>query len=82
MYQVEEVEGKVRTEHMFSYNLDYPPTAMDSYFSKLIVGVGHHLYLFDIYKQKLVERAMSDTLASPVSTIHVTGQKIFITQVM
>jgi hypothetical protein len=40
------------------------------------------LILFDIFKQKLVLRATSDTLASPVCSLHVCGQKIFLTQVM
>ena len=67
---------------MFNFNVDYPPTAMESYFGKLIVGMGQNLCLYDIYRQKLVLRAMSDTLVSPVCTIHVNGQRIFVTQVM
>ena len=54
---------------------------MDTYFNKLLVGVGRRLILFDIYKQKLVARALSDTLSSPICTIHINGQRIFITQV-
>ena len=56
--------------------------AMDAYFNKLLVGVGQKLFLFDIYKQKLVARAISDKFLSPICTIHVNGQKIFITQRM
>lgn len=54
---------------------------MEAYFSQLLVGVGRKLMLFDIYKQKLVPRAVSDLLSSPIITIHVDGPKIFITQV-
>jgi splicing factor 3B subunit 3 len=55
---------------------------MDVYFSKLLVGVDRKLMLFDIYKQKLVLRASSDTLSSPICSISVYGQKIFLTQIM
>ncbi len=55
---------------------------MDVYFNKLLVGVGRKLMLFEICKQKLVLRAISDTLSSPICSINVSEQKIFLTQVM
>jgi splicing factor 3B subunit 3 len=67
--------------HLFNFSVDSPPTAMNSYFNKLLVGVGHKLMLYDIFKQKLVERATSDKLSSPILSIHVEEQKIFLTQV-
>lgn len=55
---------------------------MDIYLGKLLVGVEKKLMLFDIFKQKLIVRATSDTLDSPVCSLHVCGQKIFMTQIM
>jgi len=54
---------------------------MEAYFSQLLVGVGRKLMLFDIYKQKLVARAVGDLLSSPIVNIHVDGPKIFLTQI-
>ena len=54
---------------------------MDVYFGKLLAGIGHRLVLYDIYKQKLIARAASDYLASPINTINVHGQMIFLTQI-
>lgn len=53
---------------------------MEAYFNKLLIGLGDKLVLFDIYKQKLIARAISDDLSSPVNTISIHGLKIFITQ--
>lgn len=81
MYSYENFEGKTQVNHLFNFTVDGPPTAMSSYFNKLIVGVGNRMVLFDVFKQKLVERGSSDKLTSPILSIHVEGQKIFITQV-
>ena len=54
---------------------------MTAYFNKLLVGIGQKLFLYDVFKQKLVPRASSDKLSSPILSIHVEGQKIFLTQV-
>jgi splicing factor 3B subunit 3 len=81
IYSYEFNEGELLVSHLFNFPLEAPPSAMDIYFSKLLVGVGTKLVLFDIYKQKLVLRATSDTLSSPINTINVHGQKIFLTQV-
>mgnify|MGYP000887076205 FL=1 len=81
VYSFEKQNEELLVNLLFSYPLDNPPTAMESYFSQLLVGVGRKLMLYDIYKQKLVVRAISDMLSSPICTIHVDEEKIFITQV-
>lgn len=82
VYSYEKSDNEITVSHLFSFPVDGPPTTMDIYFGKLLVGVDRRLMLFDIYKQKLVLRASSDLLTSPLCSINVYGQKIFLTQVM
>lgn len=82
IYSYEKNEAEIIVSHLFTFPVDGPPTTMDVYFTKLLVGVDRKLMLFDIYKQKLVLRACSDLLSSPITSISVYGQKIFLTQVM
>ena len=55
---------------------------MEIYLGKLLIGVGSKLMLYEIYKQKLVLRATSDGLGSPIVQIQIFGQKIFISQAL
>lgn len=62
--------------------IENPALALHGWDSKILAGVGKCLRAYEIGKKKMLRKAETKTLNSPVNTIKTIGKRVFVTEVM
>ena len=56
--------------------------ALHGWDERVLAGIGKCLRAYEIGKKKMLRKAETKSLSSPVNTIKTSGKRIFITEVM
>lgn len=82
VYQIVKNGEEISFVFYHKTDIENPALALHGWDSKVLAGVGKCLRAYEIGKKKMLRKAETKTLNSPVNTIKTIHRRVFVTEVM